>query len=88
MNRLDSTRRTHVISCLIEGCSIRSTVRLTGVAKKTVMRLLVESGQACARYQDKVFRDLPCQRLQVDELWAFCYCKQKNVTAAIAAKNH
>jgi IS1 family transposase len=57
------------------------------VAKKTVMRLLVEAGQVCAEYQDKAFRSLSCKRLQVDELWAFCYCKQKNVTAKIAEKN-
>lgn len=59
-------------------------MRMTGVAKKTVMRLLVEAGTFCADYQDKVFRNLKCERLQVDELWAFCYCKQKNVTSEIA----
>jgi IS1 family transposase len=84
MNRLTSEQRAQVINCLIEGCSIRSTVRMTGVAKKTVMRLVVEIGEFCAEYQDKVFRNLKCQRLQVDELWAFCYCKQKNVTPKIA----
>ena len=87
MNKLDSKRRAQVISCLIEGCSIRSTVRITGVAKKTVMRLLVEVGETCARYQDKVFKSLSCRRLQVDELWAFCYCKKKNVTPKIATMN-
>lgn len=86
MNKLDSTTRAHVISCLIEGCSIRSTVRITGVAKKTVMRLLVEVGGVCLDYQDRVFRDLKCRRLQLDELWAFVYCKEKNVTPKIAAK--
>jgi len=84
MNRLTPERRASVISCLIEGNSIRSTVRLTGVAKKTVMRLLVECGEFCADYQDHAFRNLNCQRLQVDEMWAFCYCKQKNVTPEIA----
>ncbi len=87
MNRLSSGQRAAVISCLIEGCSIRSTVRMTGVAKKTVMRLLVEIGEVCAEYQDRVFRNLKCRRLQVDELWAFVYAKQKNVTAEIAQKN-
>ena len=47
MNRLSPEGRTSVIRCLIEGCSIRSTVRMTGVAKKTVMRLLGEVGMAC-----------------------------------------
>jgi IS1 family transposase len=87
MNKLDPTTRTQVISCLIEGCSIRSIVRITGVAKKTVMRLLVEVGMVCAEYQDRVFRGLECRRLQLDELWAFVYCKAKNVTPKIAAKN-
>ena len=53
MNRLDNEKRAQVISCLIEGCSIRSTVRMTGVAKKTVMRVLVEVGEICADYQDR-----------------------------------
>ncbi len=84
MNRLSSKQREQVISCLIEGCSIRSTVRMTGVAKKTVMRLVVEVGAFCADYQDKAFRNLPCRRIQVDEMWSFCYCKQKNVTPEIS----
>jgi hypothetical protein len=87
MNKLDSATRTRVISCLIEGCSIRATVRITGVAKKTVMRLLVEVGEVCLDYQDRIFRGLKCRRLQLDELWAFVYCKEKNVTAVIAEKN-
>lgn len=86
MNKLTREKRTHVISCLIEGCSIRSTVRITGVAKKTVMRLLVQVGEVCLDYQDRVFRGLKCRRLQLDELWAFLYCKEKNVTPEIAAE--
>ena len=84
MNKLQTDKRTQVVNCLIEGCSIRSTVRMTGVAKKTVMRLLLEIGEVAAHYQDKVFHNLSCQRLQVDELWAFVYCKQKNLTPKIA----
>lgn len=53
---------------------------MTGVAKKTVMRFLVEIGEVCAEYQDRVFRNLSCRRVQLDELWGFNYCKQKNVT--------
>lgn len=87
MNRLSSEQRASVISCLIEGCSIRSTVRMTSIAKKTVMRLLVEVGAVCADYQDRVFRNLKCQRMQVDECWQFVYCKQKTVTPEIAAKS-
>jgi IS1 family transposase len=87
MNCLDSETRSGVINCLVEGCSIRSTVRMTGVSKKCVMRLLVEAGAIASKYQDEAFRNLRCQRIQVDELWAFIGAKQKNVTPEIAAKN-
>jgi len=87
MNRLDSQTRAQVISCLIEGCSIRSTVRVTGVAKKTVMRVLVEVGDVCADYQDHMFRNLRSRRLQLDEMWSWIYCKEKNRTEAIARMN-
>jgi len=60
---------------------------MTGVAKKTVMRVLVEVGAVCADYQDRVFRNLPTRRLQVDEMWAWIYCKQKNRTEEIAKKH-
>ena len=86
MNRLNPKTRAQVISCLLEGCSIRSTVRMTGVSKKTVSRLLVEVGAVAAEYQDRVMRNLPCRRIQVDEVWGFNYCKQRNVTHKIKAK--
>jgi IS1 family transposase len=86
MNRLDAKTRAAVLNCLIEGCSIRSTVRMTGVSKKAVSRLLVEAGAVAAEYQDRVMRRLSCRRIQVDELWGFNYCKQRNVTPEIAAK--
>ena len=87
MNRLTSEQRAKVVGCLIEGCSIRSTVRMTGIAKKTAIRLVVELGAFCADYQDRVFRNLKCERMQVDECWSYCYCKEKNVTSKIAEKN-
>ncbi len=68
-----------MLSCLVEGNSIRATVRMTGVSKNTVTKLLVDVGSACAEYQNKVLRDLPCERVQCDEIWAFCYAKEKNV---------
>jgi len=52
---------------------------MTGAAKGTVTRLLAAVGQACAEYQDKVFRNLPCKHIQCDEIWSFCYAKDKNV---------
>ena len=87
MNRLTSEQRAKVVSCLIEGTSVRSTVRITGVAKKTVLRLVVELGTFCAEYQDRAFRNLKCERMQVDECWSFVYAKEKNVTPDIAANN-
>lgn len=80
MNKLDSKKREQVIAAIIEGCSIRSVVRMTGIAKKTVARLLLEVGAVCSRYQDRVFQNLSCRRLQVDELWAFIGAKEKNLT--------
>ena len=79
MNRLAISQRAQVVASLVEGNSIRSTVRMTGVAKNTVVKLLVELGAACVDYQDQTIRNLPCRRIQVDEIWSFCYAKAKNV---------
>lgn len=68
MNKLPIEKRVAVISALVEGCSIRSTVRMTGVAKNTIVKLLAEVGQACAEYQDKAMRNLTCNRLEIDEI--------------------
>lgn len=78
MNKLSTEKRIQVVSALVEGNSIRATVRMTGVAKNTVSKLLVELGHACEAYQDSHLRDLPCTKLQVDEIWAFCHNKEKN----------
>jgi IS1 family transposase len=87
MNRLDAESRCRVVACLVEGMSIRATVRVTGIAKNTIIKLLVDLGAACQAYQDETMRNLPCKRIQVDECWAFCYAKAKNVTPEIKAKN-
>jgi len=79
MDRLSTEKRAQIVGCLVEGNSIRATVRMTGAAKNTVTKLLVDLGKACAEYQDGVMRDLPCRTLQADEIWAFCYSKAKNV---------
>ena len=79
MNKLTRERRVQVVAALVEGNSIRSTVRMTGVAKNTVARLLVDVGAVCSDYQHRVMRKLPCKRIQCDEIWSFCYAKQKNV---------
>ncbi|HWE49215.1 MAG TPA: DDE-type integrase/transposase/recombinase [Bryobacteraceae bacterium] len=79
MNRLDTAKRSAIVRCLVEGCSIRSTVRMTGASKNTVAKLLVELGTACTRFMDDTMRNLPCERIQVDEIWQFVGAKQKNV---------
>jgi len=87
MNRLDTETRCRIIAALVEGNSIRATVRMTGAAKNTIQKLLLEIGEKALDYQDRVLRNLVCKRIQVDECWAFCYAKAKNVTPEIAAKN-
>jgi IS1 family transposase len=82
MNKLDRETRARVLHLLCEGSSLRAVTRLTGVSKKAVSRLMVDAGQAAAWYQDRVFRNLNCKRIQVDEIWAFVYAKQKNVALA------
>jgi len=79
MNKLTTEERTRVVASLVEGNSIRSTVRMTGIAKNTVVKLLAELGSVCAEYQDKTLRGLKCKKIQCDEIWSFCYAKQKNV---------
>src|SRR5437870_1010051 len=81
MNRLTTEKRRQVIASLVEGNSIRATCRMTGVSRNTVVKLLVDMGTVCSVYQDRVMRDLPCERIQTDEIWAFCYAKAKNVPA-------
>jgi len=86
MNTLPLERQIAVISALVEGNSIRSTVRMTGVAKNTIVKLLATVGTACAEYQDKTLRNLPCKRIQCDEIWSFCYSKEKNVPQDLRGK--
>jgi IS1 family transposase len=79
MNKLSNEKRVQVISALVEGMSIRSVVRMTGVSKNTVVKLLEDAGNACAIYQDRVFKNLTCKRIQCDEIWSFVYSKDKNL---------
>ena len=79
MNTLTISKRAQIVAALVEGNSIRSTVRMTGASKNTVVKLLVELGSTCAEYQAKMLTALTCKRIQVDEIWSFCYAKEKNV---------
>lgn len=79
MNCLTQAKKTQVIAALVEGNSIRATVRMTGASKKAIQRFLAAIGPACEEYQNRALRNLPCRKIQCDEIWSFCYAKQKNV---------
>ena len=79
MNRLSTERRAQVIGCLVEGMSIRATVRVTGVAKNTIQKLLLDLGEACGAYQDDALRGLRSKVVECDEIWSFCGMKARNV---------
>jgi IS1 family transposase len=82
MNRLPIDAQIRVVSALVEGNSIRSTVRMTGVAKNTIVKLLGDLGHACFDYHDKTVRDVRVRRLQCDEIWSFIGAKAKNASPA------
>jgi IS1 family transposase len=79
MNKLNQSKRVQLTTCLVEGNSLRATARMCGVAFNTVLKFVPEIGQVCEDYQRRVFRNLSCQRIQCDEIWSFCYAKEKNV---------
>ena len=79
MNKLPLAKRCAIISALVEGNSMRSTSRMVGCSINTVTSLLVSAGKACSEYQSRVMRNLRCRRLQIDEIWCFCYAKKKNI---------
>jgi IS1 family transposase len=85
MNRLTRDERAKVLQLLCEGMAIRAVSRVTGASKNTIAKLLVEAGMACAAYQDRVLRNLPCKRVQVDEIWSFIRVKGGNVAKAKVA---
>jgi IS1 family transposase len=86
MNKLSTEERKQVVAALVEGNSLRSITRMTGVHRTTVMKLLVDLGLECSNYQNRVFRNLSCQRIQCDEIWSFCYAKAKNVPLHLKGK--
>lgn len=81
MNKLTTAKRAQIVSAPVEGNSLRATSRMTGVSKVTILRLLEALGPACVEYQDKAIRNVTCKRIQCDEIWQFCYAKDKNVPA-------
>ena len=94
MNKLNLDRQAQIIKVLCEGNSIRSTARITGTAVNTVVKLLREVGAACLDYQDNVMHNLPCKKLQCDEIWSFVYLrlrtspKNTTVNSVMAMSGH
>lgn len=79
MNKLTTEKRVQILNMLCEGSSMRSISRVVDVSINTVTKLLVDAGTACSEYQDKHLKNLSCKRIQCDEIWSFCYAKEKNV---------
>lgn len=79
MNKLGTATRTLIVKALVDGMGVNAPCRLTGAAKHTVLKLLSEIGEACAKYHDEHVRNVKARRVQCDEIWSFCYSKQKNV---------
>src|SRR6266404_5301837 len=85
MNRLPIAKRAHILNLLVEGNSLRAAGRIADVSINNVYKLAIDAGEACSAYQDQAFRNLPCKRVQLDEIWSFVYAKQRNVMLAKAA---
>jgi len=81
MNRITKEKQVRIVAALVEGNSLRATARMTDTAINTVIKLLLDLGAACDAYQHKTLVKLPCERVQVDEIWSFVYAKQKNIPA-------
>jgi IS1 family transposase len=85
MNKLPQAKRAQILSMLVEGSSMRSISRVVDVSINTVAKLLAEAGEACEAFHDETVRGVKAKRIQCDEIWAFCYAKQKNVATAKSA---
>jgi IS1 family transposase len=84
MNKLPLETRTRILAMLCEGSSMRSISRVCDVSINTVSKLLVDAGKACADFHDANVRNVKCQRVQVDEIWSFCYAKEANAPKTIS----
>jgi hypothetical protein len=86
MNTLTHEKRCAVVRCLVDGFSVRANVRITGIAKNTIQRITGELGEACLAFQDKMLRNITSKRIQCDEVWCFCYAKDKNPPDSMRGK--
>ena len=80
MNKLKTKKQETAITGLVEGCSIRSVERMTGIHRDTIMRLLLKVGAGCEKLMDEQMRNLSCQHVQIDEIWGFVKKKQRHIT--------
>ena len=85
MNKLSTQKRAQILEMLVEGMSMRAVSRIAGVSINTVTKLMIDAGEACAAYHDEAVQNVTASRIQCDEIWAFCYAKEKNVKRAKAA---
>ena len=85
MNKLPIQTRITILNMLVEGSSMSSISRITGVSINTVTKLLTDAGKACASYHDATVRNVKATNVQCDEIWSLCYAKDKNVATAKSA---
>lgn len=79
MKRLPFEKRCQLLQLLVEGNSLRGISRILGISINTVLKFVVDMGQCAREYQNLTFQNLPCRRIQVDEIWSFCYARKKNL---------
>lgn len=77
-----------ILTALVEGNSIAATTRMTGASKVTILRLLADAGKLAYNWHDMTVRNLPTERVQMDEAWSFVHSKQKNVKPENWGKGH
>lgn len=83
INILPTTKRVQIVSALVEGNSMRSVSRMTGCSINTIMKFVADFGMVCAEYYHEHVVDVDAKRVQADEIWAFCYAKDKNLPASM-----
>jgi len=88
INKLSTSERVQIVGRLVDGCSMRATARIAGVARNTIDKLLVELGAVCSKYQDTTLRNLGTKKVQMGEVRAFVYAKQKQVTPQMAEERY
>lgn len=86
MNALPRQKRVQILSCLVDGNSIRATARIVGVSKWAVLRLLERVGERSLSLHNKLITNVQCTNIQCDEIWCFCYAKSKNLPPSKAGK--